>query len=351
MKFSKAVIGLAMAVLLVAAGCGGTKDTPKPAQQPQPPGSATTPGTAKAPPKIVYGGSSWLGHYPAMVAIEREIWKKQGLNVEFKSFPTSSARMAAVAAGEVDFASTGAISAISLMAAGDRSWYLIGTQDVYSGQEGIVANEKIKTLADLKGKKLALPFSSSSHVIVYDLLKQVGLNPGKDVQLINMSGDNMLSAFTNGEIDAACIWVPTFTKLLEVKGAHVLGRDTDTQHYKKYGFTTGPDVLVLRKKFVEEYPEAAKKVVAGYFEAANWIAANQKDAVPLLVKYTKVTPEQQLDTLKPIRWLTIDDQPKAMQTPGKFVESLEVLTDFLYENKLIPAKPTVKEWVNVDVFK
>jgi len=102
---------------------------------------------------VIYGGATWLGHYPAWVAIEKGIFKKHGLGVLWQSFYGSSSRMGSMTAGDVDIASTGCIGAIALMATGVKSFYAIGTQDSYATVEGIIARKGINSIQDLKKKK------------------------------------------------------------------------------------------------------------------------------------------------------------------------------------------------------
>src|SRR5690348_4286968 len=106
--------------------------------------------------KVSYGGSSWLGHYPVWVGIKKGIFEKKGLTVTWQPFGSSSARMSALMAGELDFAGTGSISALALMASGATAFYLVGTPDSYATVEGIIAGPAIKTVQDLKGKKLGV---------------------------------------------------------------------------------------------------------------------------------------------------------------------------------------------------
>lgn len=148
------------------------------------------PGTVAAAGKpekvtVVYGGSSWIGHYPVWVGIEKGIFQKHGMGVLFQNFYASSGRMGSLVSGDLDMASTGSISAIALMAAGNKGFQAFGTPDSYATVEGIISKVAIKSIKDLKGKRLAAPFASSAHVLVLDLLEQNGLNPEKDLTLIN----------------------------------------------------------------------------------------------------------------------------------------------------------------------
>lgn len=322
-----------LSTFLVLAGCGSAKDEKESA------GKRT----------IVYGGSSWMAHIPAYIGVKKGFFKEQGLDVEFKSFPTSSARMSALATGDVDFGSTGVISAISLMAQGDDSFSIFGVPDIYVGQEGIVAHEEIKSIKDLKGKKVAVPFSSSSHVMLIDLLKQNGLNPQKDVQVINMDGDKMVPAFTNKQIHAAAIWSPSYQKLQQVKGAHVLADDTKTSIYKQFKFNAGPDVLVINNKFAEENPETTKKLLAGYFKSIQFLKENPQEAAKIFKELSNLDEKEQMKIIEDINWIEQEKQKELLGSEGDFSKTLVHLSQFLSENKLINAKVDVKEWMNTDV--
>jgi taurine transport system substrate-binding protein len=357
-NYNKSIFGL-VGVLIMSIAFGGCSsstsgsDTNKVSKESAFKGSSNTDSGGNKEPAstktIVYGGSSWMGHIPAYIAVQKGFFKEQGLNVEFKSFPTSSARMTALAAGAVDFGSTGAISAISLMASGDKSFTLFGAPDVYTGQEGIVASKDINNLEDLKGKKVAVPFSSSSHVMLVDLLKQKGLDPQKDVKIINMSGDDILSSFTNGQIDAAAIWSPAFQKIQTVQGAHVIAKDTDTTIYKNYNFNTGPDVLVISNKFVKENPDTTKKLLTGYFNAIKWMRDNPGEAATIFVKLSNIDAKEQEQIIKSIKWLDEKEQKELLGENGNLTKTMSFLSQFLSDNKLINSQVDVKGWISTDV--
>lgn len=298
---------------------------------------------------IVYGGSSWIAHIPAYIAVEKGFFEDEGLDVEFKSFATSSERMTALASGAVDFGSTGAISAISLMAAGDKSFSVFASPDIYVGQEGVVASKDISSFEDLRGEKIAVPFSSSSHVLLLDLLKENNLIPNKDVEVINMDGGDIVSAFTTGEINAAAIWSPYFNQIQDVEGAKVLATDTDTSIYKNYGFGAGPDVLVIRNDFIEENPEVTEKLIKAYFNAVSWLMENPTEAAELFVELSGLDVEEQADIIKSIDWLDIKDQKEILSDNGEFTQTLTFLSNFLYDNELISNEVDVKEWINIDI--
>jgi taurine transport system substrate-binding protein len=312
------------------------------------------PSRANATPKlekdtVIYGGSSWLGHYPVWVGIQKGIFKERGLKVEFQQFYASSGRMGSLIAGDLDFASTGSISAVALMAAGVKRFSVIATQDSYATVEGIIAREAIRSVNDLKGKKLAVSFASSAHVLVLDILKSAGLDPKKDVYLINLKVSEMPAAFKSGEVDACAAWTPVFNRLLAMKGAHLLLDDTRFSLFKAYGLGPGPDVLVVSNTFLKKFPGTTRAFIDGYFESVSLLKEQPETCAKLLTKLTRLDLKEQMAVLKDITWFPLNEQQKLMVSPGSFVKGLQKLADFLYENGLIDRSPPVREWINPSV--
>jgi taurine transport system substrate-binding protein len=294
---------------------------------------------------VIYGGSSWLGHYPAWVGIEKGLFKKYGLGVLFQNFYASSGRMGSLVAGDLDVASTGSISAIALMASGSKGFMAFGTQDSYATVEGIIAKEDIKTIKDLKGKRIAAPFASSAHVLVLDILEQNGLDPEKDLTLLNLKVNEMPAAMSSGEIDACAAWTPHFNKLLNMPGNHMLVNDTQFSLYKKYKLGPGPDLLVVRTEFAEKYPKTCKAFVKGYFEAVDMLINQPEECAKVLVKLTNLSMEDQMTVLKDITWVTGSEQKSLMVQPGGFVTGMQQLADFLVKHQQIDEAPKVKQWI------
>jgi taurine transport system substrate-binding protein len=294
---------------------------------------------------VIYGGSSWLGHYPAWVGIEKGLFQKHGLGVLFQNFYASSGRMGSLVAGDLDVAATGSISAIALMAAGSKGFMAFATPDSYATVEGIIANENIKTIADLKGKRIAAPFASSAHVLVLDILEQHGLDPEKDLTLLNLKVNEMPAAMGSGEIDACAAWTPHFNKLLNMPGNHLLVDDTEFGLYKKYKLGPGPDLMVVRKEFAQKYPNTCKAFVKGYFEAVDMLINDPEESAKVLVKLTNLSMEDQMTVLQDISWIPGQEQRALMVDPGDFVTGMQQLAEFLVKHKQIDNAPAVKEWI------
>ena len=350
MKNKKYMLALLVVISLIAAafiGCAPEEvpvDEPDEAAEPDENGETVE---LVGEPTVIYGGAAWLGHYPTIVGMEAGTFADQGIRVSFQQFGTSAGRMGALAAGQIDVASSGSIGAMGLMAAGHRDFYAIGTQDSYATLEGIVAPTDIETVEDLAGKQIAVTFASSAHNLLIDILAQHGLTQD-DVELINLSVYDMITAMQSGEIDAAVAWTPAFEQLNELDGTHVLATSADFSLFQEFGVGPGPDMLVASKKFVDENPEVARRFFQGFFDAIEFIKENPEQSAEYLIVLTGLDLETQIETLEAITWYSLEDQYEFMVDPGSFVEGLNRLSEFMIEHGIEDREVNVEEWVNVN---
>lgn len=296
---------------------------------------------------INYGGSAWLGHYPAYLALENGQFADADLKVGWEFFGTSSGRMSALMSGDIDVAGTGVVSAIALMAQGVERFYVIGVPDNFGRVEGLFALEGIESINDLKGKTIGTTFASSAHTLVLDLMAQNGLTE-RDIDVINIPAPEIPAAIKAGQIDACATWTPYFNTVANLPGVKLIADDTDFSLFKDYGVTPGPDVLVVSKRFADRNPEIVKDFVKVYFAAAESLAQDPQAAVPLLSELTQMSAEDQLQTIKDADWYNLAQQQEMIGSDSKFVEGLQKLADMLVEYGQIDRAPVVKNWINSD---
>ncbi len=300
--------------------------------------------------KVVAVGSQWYGHIPVWIGIEKGIFDEHGFEVEWQFIGKSMDRLNAISSGEAQFASLGEIAMLSAMAQGNTHFYWVGNQDIAPGFEGLVAAPGITSFAQLKGKKIGFPFGSSVDITCRMLLKQNGLNPAKDVQLVNLEVGDVPAVFRAGNVDAALIWEPGFSQLISVKGATVLGRDTDTEVFKKFGTMTGPDVLIIGKKWVDADPSRAKEFLKAYFKALTWVKENTDQAIEIIQgKYVQQDTDLIQKNMNKFIWLDLNDQRQVMSDKGIFGQADYILQMLHKDMKAIPRIPDFRKWVNVDI--
>ncbi len=302
------------------------------------------------PHRVIAVGSQWYGHIPVWIGIENGIFERHGFDVEWRPIGKSMDRLNAISSGEAQFASIGEIAMLSAMAQGNNRFYWVGNQDIAPGFEGLVARSGITTYEQLKGQKIGFPFGSSVDLTCRMLLRENGLDPEKDVELVNLEVGDVPATFRTGKIAAVLIWEPGFSQIVAVEGATVLGMDTDTEVYKEFGTMTGPDVLIINKAWVDADTARAKEFMRAYFEALDFVKADPDKATEIVQgKYIQQDLDLIREKMKKFVWHDIADQRRVMSDAGIFGQA-EYVVRILHEDmKTIPKKPNFMDWVNMDI--
>jgi taurine transport system substrate-binding protein len=295
---------------------------------------------------VRYGGSAWLGHYPAWLAIKAGYFKEQNLDVGWDSFGTTSARVSALLSGNIDMAVTAAPAALAVMSRGSRHFAIIGVPENFGRVEGLIVREGVQTLQDLKGRKIGVTFASSAHLLVLNLLDQAGLKPDKDITVLNVPAPEMPAAFQSGQIDAAAAWTPQFNAIQAMPGVKVLADDTQFSLYRDYGVTPGPDLLVARRAFLEKHPEAVRRFLRAYFRANEQLKSQPASAVAPLIELTKLTPPEQMEMIKGADWYGSAEQQDLLAAGSKYIDGLQKLAEMMVRYGQIDKAPPVRDWVD-----
>jgi sulfonate transport system substrate-binding protein len=146
--------------------------------------------------------------------------------VKFARFDFGPPLVQAVASGDIDLGSVGDVPPIT-GAAKQFGFKIVAVQrgaDATKASENIIVGKDspIQTLADLKGKRIAVPQGSSAHGLALLALKSVGLTP-KDVELVYLSPAAGGTAFNTGKVDAWSIWNPQ-SALAVKNGARIIAK-------------------------------------------------------------------------------------------------------------------------------
>ncbi len=159
---------------------------------------------AQAAPLRV-GYSDWPGYVAWQIAIDKGWIKKAGLDVDFEWFDYS-ASLDAFAAGKLDGVLLVNSDALVTGSGGAKSVMILLT-DYSSGNDMIVAKPGIKSLAQLKGKKVAVEEGLVEHLLLLYGLKKAGMSPS-DITLVNAKTNEMPQVLASGEVAAVGAWQP-----------------------------------------------------------------------------------------------------------------------------------------------
>ena len=164
---------------------------------------ASAVGAAAAEP-IRIGYPIWIGFGPIYLAHSKGFFKAQGVDVDLQVIDDTKVGMAALAAKRIE-AYGATPNTVLLYAKADNPFTMVMTLDDSKGGDGVVANKDIKSIAELKGKKVAFLEGSIAQFYLAYLLKREGLTE-KDVVPVNMgSTGDAGAAFVANRVDAAVV--------------------------------------------------------------------------------------------------------------------------------------------------
>ena len=157
-----------------------------------------------APLKIGY--SDWPGWVAWEVAIEKEMFKEAGVEVEFEWFDYV-ASMDAFAAGKLDAVSMTNGDALVTGATGASNVMII-INDYSNGNDMIVAAPGIESIKDLKGKKIGVEIGFVGHLLLLNALEKNGMTEA-DVELVNVPTNETPQVLASGDVSAIVAWQPS----------------------------------------------------------------------------------------------------------------------------------------------
>jgi len=146
----------------------------------------------------------------------------QAISVDWREFPGGPQLLEAMNVGAVDFGTTGEAPPIFAQAAGAPLVY-VGVDPAAPRSEAILVakDSPIRTVADLKGRKVALNKGSNVHYLLVRALEEAGLSYG-DIEPVYLAPADARAAFERGAVDAWAIWDPYFAAAVASTGARVL---------------------------------------------------------------------------------------------------------------------------------
>jgi ABC-type nitrate/sulfonate/bicarbonate transport system substrate-binding protein len=293
---------------------------------------------------VDFGAScTWYGHAPIILGVEKGWFKEVGLDVNLRTIVTSADRMLALTRGAIGWTNTGQLSVVAEMAKSNRTFYWVGMIDEVVGLEGIGARPEIRTLGDLRGRKIGVPLNSSAEVTLFLLLQDAGLTM-RDVEVIPMTVTDIPTAFTRGHIDAYAIWEPTLSSALRgVPGARVLATNADTQLYRRTGAVAAGDILVMRREIVAGFPRVGQALLGVVSRAVAHIRTNPADAAAAIASCYRVEPSVAMENMRSFRYYDGSQQRAVAQ---RLQQVLSFLADWATSTGRITGKPDPSEWMN-----
>src|SRR6184192_847344 len=265
---------------------------------------------------IHIASSTWTGYALIYLANSKGIWKSHGLNVNFKDVEDPNDRFIALTAGRLEgMAST--VDAFARQQSNGVPAIEVFPIDASVGGDGILAKNTIQTVADLKGKTVAVNQGSVSEWFLAQVLKDKGLSLS-DVKEQNMKSGEAGAAFVASKVDVAVTWEPWLSKAKVRQDGHVLVSS------KEY-----PDLIMDSFAFRKDFIKA-------YYDAYNWMQQNQTEALKII---GDAVGESADDVKADLGTMTLFDLSKGKEvmgtssSHGKIYDNVKAAADFWKSQK------------------
>lgn len=206
-----------------------------------------------------------------------------GLKVRWVEFPAGPQLLEGLNVGSVDLGYVGEAPPIFAQAAGADFVY-VGHDPAAPQAEAILVpkDSPLRTVADLKGKKIALNKGSNVHYLLVRLLEEHGLNY-RDVQPVFLAPADARAAFERGSVDAWAIWDPFLAAAEKQVDARVLADGTGV--VKNYAY------YLAARRFAEQHQEAIAVLFEELAAQGRWLKAHPKEAAQLIAPLQGLDPE------------------------------------------------------------
>ena len=239
----------------------------------------------QAAPPLKIGYSDWPGWVAMQVAIEKDWFKQAGVDVKFEWFDYS-ASLDAFAAGKLDAVTMTNGDALVTGAGGGKSVMVMLT-DYSNGNDVIVGKANIKSIADLKGKKVSVEQGLVEHLLLLNGLQKAGMKES-DVTIVSAKTNEMPQMLTSSDISAVGCWQPVVNQAFKaVPGSHAVYTSADQPGLIYDVVAATPASANARRADWEKVLKVWDKVVA-YIEDPK----TQADAVKIMAARSGVTPAE-----------------------------------------------------------
>jgi sulfonate transport system substrate-binding protein len=196
------------------------------------------------------------------------------VEVKWTEFPAGPQLLEGLNVGSIDFGTVGEAPPIFAQAAGADLIY-VGNEPPASAAEAILVpkDSRIKTVAELKDRKIALNKGSNVHFLLVKLLEKAGVQY-KDIDAVFLTPADARAAFERGSVDAWAIWEPFLAAAQRQTGARILADGN--------GVVSNHQFFLASRPYAEKRADVVAIVLEEVAAVDQWAKTNPKEAATAL---------------------------------------------------------------------
>ena len=206
-----------------------------------------------------------------------------GVEVKWTEFPAGPQMLEGLNVGSIDFGTVGEAPPIFAQAAGADLVYVANQPPAPRGEAILVPKDSaLKSVAELRGKKVALNKGSNVHYLLVRALEQAAV-PYSAIQPVFLAPADARAAFEKGAVDAWVIWDPFFAAAQKQLGARLLADGT--------GLVSNHQFYLATRSYAEKRPQVIQAIVDELARLDLWAEKNDKEVAAVLAPQIGLAPE------------------------------------------------------------
>lgn len=198
----------------------------------------------------------------------------QGVDVKWTEFPAGPQLLEGLNVGSIDFGTVGEAPPIFAQAAGADLVYVANQPPAPAGEAIVVAKDSpIRSVAELKGRKVALNKGSNVHYLLVKALEKAGVKYS-EIQTVFLAPADARAAFERGSVDAWVIWDPFLAAAEKQLGARVLADGK--------GLVSNHQFYLASRPYADKQPQVIRAIVEELARLDRWAEGNSREVAAFL---------------------------------------------------------------------
>jgi NitT/TauT family transport system substrate-binding protein len=225
------------------------------------------------------GFTQWWGDYTLLVAKDKGMFEKHGVEVEPVYYDVYSDYILELASGQLDGSSLAMGDIININHITPLK--VVGLNDD-GGADAIVVGPEIGSIGDLKGKKVGVLLGTQYELMIAEMLRSADMGSG-EVTIMDTNPEEAVSALKSGRVQAVYTWEPFLSEAL-AEGNRVI--------YPTEKIRLFPDTIVFRASIVKQRPNDIRAFLRAWYEASSYRLQHEGETREIAAKYLGVSAEE-----------------------------------------------------------
>lgn len=277
------------------------------------------------------GSNIWPGY--ATLYLARDLGDYDNTTIKLVDYPSTTEVIRAYRHEEIEGAALTMDEALVLASTQDNI-RIIAIFNISDGGDVILGKPEIKTMKDLKGKRVGVESTALGAFFLTRALEESGMSL-EDINIVSLELSEHEKAYQNDNIDAIVTFYPPKSKILAM-GANLLFDSSQIP-----GEIV--DVLIFNKDAIANSPQTIQTLINGHFNGLDYLGKKPEEASPIMAKRSQVTPEEFLQSLNGLKLPNLqENQDLLSKSDPSLINAMEKLVKIMLDNNLLSHSIDIK---------